>query len=827
MNFTDWYALGVTCLAGIANTKTPAEPYKVLPERSEWELLSLDLELSEGSSSIILPLDRSNGLCCIDVDKDEQGIIASLLPPTPLKRHSVRGYANIYRVGASSVCSSRSTISMPSLGIHVDIKLPPTSKDVAPPLIHLPPSIHPEGTPYTWDAEVSLTSLLDIPSLDLDALILRIEEATKGSLRHLYQARVSAGKRPKPSLEQLTEMVDLLPTDLPYEKWLRVGLIIKDNAPDLDVGRKLFENYSKKASPSLQTNDRTIIKSMFEVKDAPTVPQVVVGTGTMVKIINDSHPPEPVVEVPVDLEEPQPALTDSDGVVLFVNVDYQEIGDAVIELNNLVLYNHTVYRHSGSFWSPIVDKSAFLLLVKQGVVALNHHKVLNSRTQAWRYKANLSDHDIKEVASYIRGRLEVDASKWRIEEGCFITPRDVPDNRTDIVVFRNGIVDFNTPERKLVPFSNKFFNTATLPFDYDPDATCPWFDSIVPEYFEVGHQDPHVELLMQLYAYIIFPSLHSKKLFCIFGESGSGKSWLLNTFQWFVGPGYSIASSKDDLRTNFSTAGWDRARLITFDDYNFSSLRGNEVETFKGASSGTYMQIREKRVTSYSAVCKATIVFTTNEYPTSIRDTGGGLASRFLFIGCVKIPPHRRIPELVFKENFTKELPGIFNRIIREGYSSLKANVYAMQQPLGISALYAQLFTHSSVSIFQEWVNSGGLTPGTSQDVTDLSTIKNALIDWIIYAYPQQSIALVKEVTNTWVYSKLLETMLTDTAKWEVPLRYSEIAGTNRDIQSIHGSPNGSAVKRKLNANRVGLVVHKISESVIDITDSLMADSGG
>ena len=69
-------------------------------------------------------------------------------------------------------------------------------------------------------------------------------------------------------------------------------------------------------------------------------------------------------------------------------------------------------------------------------------------------------------------------------------------------------------------------------FDYDPNARCPTFETVLSQMFSEENGDKKKKALLQYFAYCLIPDNYQKTLF-LYGTGANGKSTLLDVNKFF------------------------------------------------------------------------------------------------------------------------------------------------------------------------------------------------------------------------------------------------------------------------------------------------------
>ena len=184
------------------------------------------------------------------------------------------------------------------------------------------------------------------------------------------------------------------------------------------------------------------------------------------------------------------------------------------------------YVHNGIYYEVMDDK----MLDRQLYEYFNQFDIVKKsgkdvRCERLNPRANFI-YDLRHAlgaAAYVRAPKDV-FEPFRINSCEFI---DVEKT----IVYRNGLLDVDTGD--LRPLTPDIFITSTLPYDYDPRATCLLWRGFLEDVFN-GDQGSH-DLLQEWFGYNMVASNRMQQMLFLFGPSGSGKSTAANTLMAMLG----------------------------------------------------------------------------------------------------------------------------------------------------------------------------------------------------------------------------------------------------------------------------------------------------
>lgn len=155
---------------------------------------------------------------------------------------------------------------------------------------------------------------------------------------------------------------------------------------------------------------------------------------------------------------------------------------------------------------------------------------------------------------------------------------DELDQRPDLLAFQNATVDLRTGQMR--DGLREDLITKQVPFDYDPEATCPRFSQFLEEIMgggpDVGSEEAQeraarmVDALQVFLGYSITGTTSAKTVFLHIGEKGNnGKTTLLELMRTVLGDGHSTTLNietlmQQDRETSAATASLANLRGARF-----------------------------------------------------------------------------------------------------------------------------------------------------------------------------------------------------------------------------------------------------------------------
>lgn len=135
---------------------------------------------------------------------------------------------------------------------------------------------------------------------------------------------------------------------------------------------------------------------------------------------------------------------------------------------------------------------------------------------------------------------------------------------SNMVVFRNGIVNVASDNPVLMPHTHEFFALNELDYDFEPGAKCPEWNK-----FLLSIWGEHPDLILQLqefFGYCLTPDTSLQKFAVFTGKAGGGKGTITRTLENIMGTGNITSPALSDLHTNSAKEGMSSAKIVLVPD---------------------------------------------------------------------------------------------------------------------------------------------------------------------------------------------------------------------------------------------------------------------
>ena len=237
-----------------------------------------------------------------------------------------------------------------------------------------------------------------------------------------------------------------------------------------------------------------------------------------------------------------------------------------------------------------------------------------------------------------------------------------------LINLMNGTFEVSTDHQTLRPFDLTDFLTYQLPFEYDPKAKAPIFES----YMNRVLPDKSSQLVLAEYLGYVFVKHDSRRLkeekaLILYGTGANGKSVFFEIVSALLG---NQNTSNYSLQSLTDSTGYYRAKLANKLVNYGSEINGRlESSLFKQMVSGEPIEARLPYGNPLVLRQYAKLIFNCNELPRDVEHTNAYFR-RFLIIPFeVTIPPEEQDKHLHSKI-IESELSGVFNWVL-EGLNRL------------------------------------------------------------------------------------------------------------------------------------------------------------
>jgi putative DNA primase/helicase len=243
-----------------------------------------------------------------------------------------------------------------------------------------------------------------------------------------------------------------------------------------------------------------------------------------------------------------------------------------------------------------------------------------------------------------------------------------------VIAFQNGLLDldkFIEGEVILHPHTDSWLSANCLPYNFNPDATCPLITSTLLH--NLGDDESQLLLLEQFAGYSMTTDNSFHKILMLLGETRAGKGLCLELMRAIVGGDNCADIDLTSLLGEFGLAPLVGKQLAIIDEAGNSSKTDRDavVRMLKRVSGGNRFSINEKFKPKQANVeLYSKTVMAMNELPLGL-DPSGALAGRALILSFPN--SHLDCEDVELKDKLTvqSEIEGWAYRCLI-GYRELK-----------------------------------------------------------------------------------------------------------------------------------------------------------
>lgn len=270
-------------------------------------------------------------------------------------------------------------------------------------------------------------------------------------------------------------------------------------------------------------------------------------------------------------------------------------------------------------------------------------------------------HLVNEWIKPSASRVESEEALYRIKSKNIYDRNEMLASSRGFINFNNGVYDIYN--NKLNPHGPEFGMFNVLPYNYDPNATCPLWDTFL---YQIMQGDAtRIDTLMKYAGYCLsYDSCWAQIYLVLLGEGSNGKSVFMEVLAAVVGPENASSIMLSDV------LGEKTIRMHMVNKFfNYSDESGRyifkESAVFKNLVQGGTMIV--KKLYSQEAMIenRTKFIVSCNEMPQT-SDNSEGFFRRMLIVPFnFKISPTDEGYNPFLKEDLIRtELPGIANKLI-------------------------------------------------------------------------------------------------------------------------------------------------------------------
>jgi putative DNA primase/helicase len=297
-----------------------------------------------------------------------------------------------------------------------------------------------------------------------------------------------------------------------------------------------------------------------------------------------------------------------------------------------------------------------------------------------------------------------------------------------LINLQNGTFEISNNAQILREFRAKDFLTYQLPFEFDPNATCPMFqkylDRVLPE-------KELQNILAEFSGYVFTKNLKMEKALLPYGGGANGKSVYFEVINAVLGSENISNFSLSDLLIPHNRA------LIAYKLLNYGSEinASTTKDVVKNLISGEPIQACLKYKNAFTMENYAKLAFNCNELPKEF-DHSNAYFRRLLIVPFRVTIPENEQDKTLANKIIKQELAGVFNWII-DGLTRLLKTEKFTESRLVTDALEGYKKESDSVAMF---IDENGYKPSS----TEYKSLKEVYADYRRFCVEDGSAALKK-----------------------------------------------------------------------------------
>ena len=385
-------------------------------------------------------------------------------------------------------------------------------------------------------------------------------------------------------------------------------------------------------------------------------------------------------------------------------------------------WQHSTYIFNGKHYHAI-DEKAFNHLIRQYLLDK---------------KIPVNNAVIGNVAPIVHTMLWQDAHKfkrmpfYRGDDKVFPKPNN-------IIAYNNGLLDIEgylKGNKTLLPHTPLWVSPVCLPYDFNPDATCPQWEAFLQQVFPDGEQ---IGLLQEWFGYCLTHDTSLQKCMVWMGLTRGGKGTTWEVLKYLLGEEATAGFTLHQFRNSFGLYPLVGKLAAYCGEVELKGCneRGMILETLKGIVGEDTIGINKKfDPNPFSTTLPTRLIIACNELP-AFAETTGALSSRLLLLKFNVSFLGRE--DYTLKDKLLTEISGINNWALK-GLARLRANCRFTIPAITQQAIREFMRDNSPTLAFiqDRLVVNRALNGGNLVDVelTDepvsvyKKTIQDAYLDW-------------------------------------------------------------------------------------------------
>lgn len=230
-----------------------------------------------------------------------------------------------------------------------------------------------------------------------------------------------------------------------------------------------------------------------------------------------------------------------------------------------------------------------------------------------------------------------------------------------VIACANGVYDLAAS--RLLPHSPARFNLTSLPYAYDPDATCPqwlaFLNQVLPNDPDVPAEQQGQQFLKEWFGYIISGRTDLQKIASLVGPPRCGKGTIARVLAALIGPESVAAPTVEKMIGPFGEQNFIGKSLAILGDVRWNSRAiSAAVPIFLAICGEDARDVARKNRSDWHGKLDVRFTMMSNDTPT-FNDASGALGIRMIQLGFTESFAGREDASLTGR--LVTEMPGILN----------------------------------------------------------------------------------------------------------------------------------------------------------------------
>lgn len=222
-----------------------------------------------------------------------------------------------------------------------------------------------------------------------------------------------------------------------------------------------------------------------------------------------------------------------------------------------------------------------------------------------------------------------------------------------VIAAGNGVVQ----RRELLPHRPGRFNLFSLPYDYEPSATAPGWQTFLDQVLPDDRQAQ--DFLGEWFGYVLSGRTDQQKMAALIGKKRCGKGTIARVLGAMIGKENVSGLNLNTLGGTFGMEPLIGAALATASDVRWQSRTiGDAIQILLEVSGEDHVTVHRKNRPAWKGRLGSRFMLMSNDTPT-FADRSGALVDRMLYVSFRRSFFGRE--DISLTDKLMHELPGIFN----------------------------------------------------------------------------------------------------------------------------------------------------------------------